>query len=546
MNGSDIIKRYDALEGNARGNWLNLWQECADWALPTNDNINRIRVEGQEKPTQRMIDSCIEANFNFASGFFSHMFPPNTVWAKFRHPDPMVMKDKEVANYFEKVSRVLHQVLIGSNFAQEQFESLLCMGTFGTNILSVEEDSKNIVKFRNFVVDKIVLDTNYLGEVDTVGRKIELLPRQALQQFGEEALVKADLKHVVDDAAMQRDRKCKFVHLVSPREDFDVKKKDGKNKRFASFYVSCDTHKIVTEGGFDYNPYKVGRFTTGNDEPYGRGPMSMVLGTTRRTNVIYRSMIVSAEQNANPQWLVPDDDSVKDISGRAGALIKWRATNPNGRPERLQTNGDPGIAVDMYELHDAQIKRMFYNHLFRPLEDYRNMTATEVNERMTTDMMSLAPFVSRYLDESVTPTMEHAYYLCQKRNLLPEVPQALLDNPQFEIDYIGRLALATKSFETLGAIQSARIFMELGQGDPSFLQALDLIDKDDLLTEVWYSNSASLSSFKDQKEVDAEREARAQQAQQQQQIDNLAPVADAAQKMSGAVDPSSIVSQLGE
>lgn len=297
MNGSDIIKRYTALEGNARGNWLNLWQECSDWALPTNDNINRIRVEGQEKPTQRMIDSCVEANFNFASGFFSHLFPPNTVWAKFRHPDPQIMQNKEVANYFEKVSRVIHQILIGSNFAQEEFEALLCMGTFGTNILSVEEDKKNIAKFRNFVVDKIVLDTNYLGEVDTVGRKIELTPRQALQQFGEEALGEADLKHVIDDAKMQRDRKYKFVHFVAPREDFDPTKKDGKNKRFGSYYVSCDTNKIVKEGGFNYNPYKVGRFTTGNGEAYGRGPMSMVLGTSRRTNVIYRSMVVGAEQH---------------------------------------------------------------------------------------------------------------------------------------------------------------------------------------------------------------------------------------------------------
>ena len=107
---------------------MNLWQECADWSFPTNDNINRIRVGGQEKPPQRMVDTCIEANYNFASGFFSHMFPPNTVWAKYKHPSPELMQNKKVANYFEEVSRMAHQVLIDSNFAQEEFQSLLALG----------------------------------------------------------------------------------------------------------------------------------------------------------------------------------------------------------------------------------------------------------------------------------------------------------------------------------------------------------------------------------------------------------------------------------
>ena len=155
MNGTNLIKKYDSMSSNVIGNWLNLWQECADFCFPSNDNINRIRIAGQEKPPQRMIDTCIEANYNFASGFFSHMFPPNTVWAKFRHPSPKIMQNKVVANYFEEVSRIAHQVIISSNFAQEEFQALLSLGCFGTNCLSVEEDDKNIIKFRNYTIDTV-------------------------------------------------------------------------------------------------------------------------------------------------------------------------------------------------------------------------------------------------------------------------------------------------------------------------------------------------------------------------------------------------------
>ena len=546
MTGAEICKRFNSLEGNARGNWMNLWQECADWSLPTNDNINRIRVEGQEKSPQRMIDTCIEANFNFASGFFSHMFPPNTVWAKFRHPNPQMMSKPGVADYFERASRVAHQLLIGSNFAQEEFQALLAMGAFGTNTLSMEEDDRDIVKFRSFIVSNLVMDMNHRGEIDVVGRKFKLDARQAIQQFGEEALAKAKLEYFSDPAIQMKETKYEFIHLVTPRGDYDKSKKDSKNKPWASYYV-CEMNKeIVKEGGFTYNPYKVGRFTVGNDEVYGRGPMSSVLGTARRTNVIYRSMNISAEQHSNPQWLVPDDDSVKGISGRAGALIKWRAQNPNGRPERLAPNGDPNIAHEMYVLHDTQIKRMFFNHLFRPLEDYRNMTATEVNERMTTDMMTIAPFVSRYQDEHVSPIMENLYYIMQKRNMLPPMPAALQEDPSFEIEYVGRLSLATKNFETLGAVNTLRIFGELSQMNPQMAQSMDNVDPDKLFKEIWYAQSSSMNALKPEDEVEAQREAQAQAMAQQQQVENMPKVADSVQKLSGAVDPSSVVAQQSE
>ena len=82
MDGKNLVRKFDSMNQYALGNWKNLWQECADWCLPTNDNINRVRYGGLEKSPQRMIDTCIEANYNFASGFYSHMFPPNRCMGK--------------------------------------------------------------------------------------------------------------------------------------------------------------------------------------------------------------------------------------------------------------------------------------------------------------------------------------------------------------------------------------------------------------------------------------------------------------------------------
>jgi len=544
MDGKALVKKFDSMNSYAIGNWKNLWQECADWAMPTNDNINRVRYEGMEKSPQRMIDTCIEANYNFAAGFYSHMFPPNSVWAKYRHPNPMLMADESVAYYFEQVSRIVHQLLIGSNFAQEEFQALLCMGAFGTNCLTLEEDEKDIIRFRNHIIDNVRIEENNLGAVDTIAREFKLTPRQAIQQYGVEALKAAGLEQIEQEAQDYKHKKYTFIQFIMPRASYDKSSKKSINKPFASYHINRERGTVVQEGGFDYNPYKVARFTKGNDEVYGRSPMSMVLGTARRTNVIYRSMVLAAEQRANSQWLVPDDDSVTNISNRAGAIIKWRATNPNGKPERLPPCGDSGLAFEMYQVHEKQIKQMFFNHLFRPLEDYRNMTATEVNERMTTDMMTLAPFVSRYLNEHVNPMMEHLFYIAQKKNLLPEIPAALQEDPSYEIDYVGRLSMATKSFETMGAINTLRVFGELSQMDPNMQASLQNVQPDKLFREIWYANSSSMNALKDPSELEAERAAQMEMMQQQQMINAAPKIADAAQKVSGAVDPTSIVNQV--
>ncbi len=544
MDGKNLVRKFDSMNQYALGNWKNLWQECADWCLPTNDNINRVRYGGLEKSPQRMIDTCIEANYNFASGFYSHMFPPNSVWAKYRHPNPMLMADEQVAYYFEQVSRVIHQIIVGSNFAQEQFQALLCMGCFGTNCLTLEEDDKEIVRFRNHIISDVRLEENYLGEVDTVAREFKLTLRQAIQKYGTEALTKAGFDQLEEQSKDYGSRKYTFIQFIMPRTDYVKGDKKNTQKPYASFHISREKGTVILESGFDYNPYKVARFSKGNDEIYGRSPMSMILGTARRTNIIYRSMVLSAEQRSNAQWLVPDDDSVTNISNRAGAIIKWRATNPNGKPERLQPAGDSNLAFEMYQVHEKQIKQMFFNHLFRPLEDYRNMTATEVNERMTTDMMTLAPFVSRYLNEHVNPMMEHLYYIAQKKNLLPEVPQALAENPTYEIDYVGRLSMATKSFETMGAINTLRVFGELASRDPNMQMSLQNVEPDKLFREIWYANSSSMNALKDPSKVMEEREAQFAMMQEQQMIKQAPALADAVQKVSGAVDPSSIISQV--
>jgi hypothetical protein len=106
--------------------------------------------------------------------------------------------------------------------------------------------------------------------------------------------------------------------------------------------------------------------------------------------------------------------------------------------------------------------------------------------------------------------------------------------------------MATKSFETMGAINTLRVFGELSQMNPQMLESLKNIDPDKLFREIWYANSSSMNALKDPQIVEEEREQEAQMMQQQMAVDSAPKLADAAQKISGDVSEGSLLSQLTE
>ena len=80
--------------------------------------------------------------------------------------------------------------------------------------------------------------------------------------------------------------------------------------------------------------------------------------------------------------------------------------------------------------------------------------------------------------------------------------------------------------------------------NPQALQSLENVDYDKLFQEIWFANSSSMNALKDPSEVESERQAKAETAQQQQAIQAMPAMADAAQKVSGGVDPNSILERL--
>ena len=157
--------------------------------------------------------------------------------------------------------------------------------------------------------------------------------------------------------------------------------------------------------------------------------------------------------------------------------------------------------------------------------------------------MTLTPFVARYVERTRYTDYDSCVLHSTETQTITTFPAELAESPDYEIDYVGRLSLATKSFETMGAVNTMRVFGELAQMNPQALQSLENVDYDKLFQEIWFANSSSMNALKDPADVEEAREAQAEAQQQQQAIQAMPAMADAAQKISGSVDPNSIMAQ---
>ena len=174
------------------------------------------------------------------------------------------------------------------------------------------------------------------------------------------------------------------------------------------------------------------------------------------------------------------------------------------------------------------------------------MSATEAQLRNSTELLKVNPFAARYFSEVVTPMLRYIYYLAQKAGRLPDMPQALKDNPEFKIDYIGPLSLATKSFETTGAFSTMNMFAEVAQYVPAAQQAFQNVDFDDVFRKTWYNNNATMTSLRPSADVEDEREAQAAAQARQEQQAAVLQGAQAAQMGSQAPEEGSPTQKMME
>jgi hypothetical protein len=494
-----IIARMEALESK-RSNFDTLYQDCADYGMPGDNQIINRESEGQARPDtyQTVAENSIIQN---AAGLYSYLFPTDSKAFVLRIDDEKLAENEEVKTWLDRVTTLIHEYLIQSNFRQGFFEFLKQLACYGTGCQYEEKGKKQPINFIAYHIAGIYISLDSDRNVDTVYRSFEFTARQAVQEFGEDNLGETIMAAYNDPK--KKDNTFKFIHAVEPREDAE-NKGDPLTMAWSSTYVCRDDKSVVDESGYPELPYQVTFFDRDAMETYGRSPMMKMLPDIKMLGSMKKVRIKAWEKMCDPPMVMPDDGSLWPLATQpAGVIYK----TPGGEdPTWFEFKGNmQGLQEAIAEVK-LEIREGFFLDLFDALIDRQNMTATEVMARIEQKLRMLIHIIGRLQSGYFNPMINRVISILSKQpGKLPQIPE-VLKGKEFKIDYLGRIALALKGLETEGFTKTMEVVGPLVEA--GITDFIDNFDIDKITRDVSMNSGMPATWLKATKDRDAERDAR--------------------------------------
>jgi len=530
----EYIERMVQFESDA-SNWLNLYQECADYGMP-GDNQITVKQSSGEKRLDTFQTEGENDIIKLASGLYSYMFPTDAKAFTLKIDNEELNDEDEVKQALTKAVNITHEHLIQSPFRQSFFESLKALGCFGLSCMYEEPGKTQTVNFVNFHVKNVFYEVDEYGLLDTVYRYFNYTARQAVKAFGKENLGETILNAEKDNK--QRSKKFKFIHIAEPREDVDGKNSDPLTMDIASVYVCVNDKKIVMESGEPEMPYQITRFDKDAEEIRGRSPMMKMLPDIKQLGTMKQTRIKGWEKICDPPGVFPSDGSVWPMATQPGGVM-YKMPGADD-PTWFEFKGDIKALDEAIEKVKEEIKSGFFLDLFDVLIDRKNMTATEVRARVEQQLRFLTPIIGRLQSELFNPMIKRIINILIRAGkiILPDI----LKGVDYTIEYLGPLALAMKTLETQGfviAMEQLRGFAEAER-----TEYLDNFNIDQITRDLSRNNGVPATWLNAEKDVISIREARAKDEQQRALLENMPGMAKAASDLGKAPEDGSIQSEV--
>lgn len=519
-----VCREYHDLSSR-RSNWESHWQEIAERLLPMDSKefLSRGNTTQGERRTEHLVDSTASIALNrFSAILDSLLTPRNQTWHRLMASDPYLNRDKQVKLWFEEVNRILFKYRYApkANFASQNQKNYKSLGAYGTGcVFSDELAGEPGIRYRNIHLSEVYFTENHQGLVDGALRYFRLTARQAFQRWGKS--LPESIQNVLERNPQQE---FFFLHCVKTREDRDPERKDFKGMPFASYYVSVDGKKLLSEGGYSSFPYAISRYEQAANEVYGRSPAMDVLPAIKTLNEEKKTILKQGHRSVDPILLVPDDGIVDSFSLKPGA-INAGGVNADGRPlVHTLPVGSVAVGKDLMDDERAVINDAFLVTLFQILVETPQMTATEVMERTREKGILLAPTIGRQQSEYLGPLIEREVDILIRQGMIPPPPPLLIEaGAEYRIEYDSPLSRSQRAEEASGLMRTIETTLNIVNvtQNPA---PLDHFNWDVIIPEIASIQGVPEKWIRDVKEVQAIRQSRAMEIQEQKQI-QAAPAA---------------------
>jgi len=527
----ELITKYEKLLGSRR-NFESYWQSLHDYFYLEAQDVNKTYSSGNELEASYLWDSTtIESADVLASGFMNYLTPPTSKWFRLRHKNPNLTENKEIGDFLEDVTDEVNFALNRSNFYDQMFPSYKSSGVFGTSVVFEEEDVENDIRFYNLPIKQVVLLEDASGRVVEYFIEFEYTSDQASSKFGKEnlsSLMQEEVKYG------ECNKKHKFLLFIAKRHWRDITKSDKKNLPIEAVWIDKEGKQIVDESGYHEFPTMVHRFDKRPFLAWGFSPAMKALPFARILNAIAKTNLRSMMKHTDPPIAIPDNAFISPLNMNPRAINVY---NKNIAMDgkgifTFGNEGNPEVGLKAIEYYSAQVKSMMFNDAFLMFNNItKEMNNPEIMERINEKMTILGPAVGRFLAEVLNPIVQRTLGILFRRGKLPNIPDQMIFEPDYEIDFVGALAQAQRRSELNTLITGLTMVGQMAQFQP---EILDKVNPDKVTDEVWSITGAPVQVLRDDAEVEKIREARAEASLKMQQMQEVAAGAQIAKDAGAA------------
>ena len=238
---------------------------------------------------------------------------------------------------------------------------------------------------------------------------------------------------------------------------------------------------------------------------------------------------------AVPPILTPDD-MIGNADLRPGGKTVFNSRSKH-LPQEWLTNANPQGLVDEINDDREAIRKAYHVDLFRMFADRdKQMTAREVSELAAEKLMPFSPSFTRFTADFQVMMDRIFNVLLRAGKFGPpsefpdsvkrRLPNNMAEVPPPKVIYQSRIALALRQFET--AASDRLIERAVGLAAAGDTSGMDNINTDAYLRQSARNDGVTEDILRPEKDVKALREAKAQAAAQQAQLDQAEQVAKAA------------------
>ena len=534
-----LLKQFAVVEAD-RSLHETGWQDVSDHEAGRRDFIRRVN-QGERRMTFIFDTTALHSGGLLASGIHALQSNPSTKWFRLVTTDPRLMNDVDVQFWLEDAEEQLLNVFRSParGFNSQMHEVYVDEVWFGNGGLFIDDIAGFGPMYSARPLRELFWLEDEYGRVDTIFRNLEFTARNASKRFGKKAGKRVG--QLIEKEEFEE--KVAFLHVIKPTDDPDPRSLlPQRRMKFHSIYIEKDDMITSSEGGYDEQPCPTPRWEKCSDETYGRGPGGFALPDAMMLNEMSRTVLTAAQKATNPPILLADDNLLSNVRVHPNGVMITRADAFNQRrgPIEMFPVDARGVGIGAAELQSRQagVRQHFMPELLSMITNVgaTPMTAEQVRTLTTTFMNIVSPILGGQQSGLLGPVIQRTFAILKRQGaFLPE--PTLLRDAALRIQYQSPATRAQLVDEIAGIRETMLDAQQFAQTDPDVLHNLS---SDQAIRNLAKIRGVPASVIVDMGEVLERREAEAQLAQQDAQMEALAAAAGIAKDTGAAAQAQAV------